>query len=176
MTTAGNLPEQPDAGGGSGAAGTPSAEALAVVRQLAAADRGLAVVATARRDGSIQASVVNAGVVEHPLSGEPVVAFVARGESVKLTFLRRRPRATVVFRAGPRWATVEGHATLIGPDDALPGFPPERIPPLLRQIFTAAGGTHDNWSEYDRVMAEERRTAVLVDLERVYWQRPVASG
>jgi hypothetical protein len=39
---------------------------------------------------------------------------------------------------------------------------------LLREIFTAAGGTHDDWDTYDRVMAEERRVAVLVTPERVY--------
>jgi hypothetical protein len=39
---------------------------------------------------------------------------------------------------------------------------------LLREIFTAAGGTHDDWDTYDRVMAEERRTAVLVTPGRVY--------
>ena len=36
------------------------------------------------------------------------------------------------------------------------------------EIFTAAGGTHDDFDEYDRVMAEERRVAVLVEPERVY--------
>jgi hypothetical protein len=39
---------------------------------------------------------------------------------------------------------------------------------LLRDIFTAAGGTHDDWDTYDRVMATERRVAVLVEPERVY--------
>ena len=39
---------------------------------------------------------------------------------------------------------------------------------LLREIFTAAGGTHDDWDGYDTVMARERRTAVLVTPERVY--------
>jgi hypothetical protein len=33
---------------------------------LAAPDQGLAVVATRRADGTIQASLVNAGVLEHP--------------------------------------------------------------------------------------------------------------
>jgi len=42
----------------------------------------------------------------------------------------------------------------------------ERLRLLLREIFTAAGGTHDDWDTYDRVMAEERRTAVLVTPER----------
>ena len=39
---------------------------------------------------------------------------------------------------------------------------------MLRAVFTAAGGTHDNWDEYDRVMAEQRRTVVLVAPSRVY--------
>ena len=35
-------------------------------------------------------------------------------------------------------------------------------------IFTAAGGTHDDWDTYDRVMREERRTAVLTSPTRTY--------
>jgi hypothetical protein len=35
-------------------------------------------------------------------------------------------------------------------------------------VFTAAGGTHDDWDEYDRVMAAERRTVVLLTPKRVY--------
>jgi hypothetical protein len=63
---------------------------------------------------------------------------------------------------------VEGPADLAGPDDGLLGLDAERVRVLLREIFTAAGGTHDDWDTYDRVMAEERRTAVLVAPERVY--------
>ena len=44
----------------------------------------------------------------------------------------------------------------------------ERLPLLLRDVFTAAGGTHDDWHEYDRVMAAERRVAVFVTPERTY--------
>ncbi len=39
---------------------------------------------------------------------------------------------------------------------------------LLREVFQAAGGTHDDWQEYDRVMREQRRTAVFVSPTRVY--------
>jgi hypothetical protein len=39
---------------------------------------------------------------------------------------------------------------------------------LLRAVFTAAGGEHEDWDEYDRVMAEQRRTVVLVEPTRVY--------
>jgi hypothetical protein len=39
---------------------------------------------------------------------------------------------------------------------------------LLRDVFQAAGGTHDDYDTYDRVMAEERRAAVLITPRRVY--------
>ena len=37
---------------------------------LGARDSGLVVVATTRADGTVQASVVNAGVMAHPVTGE----------------------------------------------------------------------------------------------------------
>jgi PPOX class probable F420-dependent enzyme len=145
-----------------------SEEDVERVRRLVSADHGLAVVATLRRDSSIHCSVVNAGVLNHPLTGRPVVGLVAMGSSRKLAHLRRHPQATVVFRAGWQWVAVEGRTSLIGPDDVLDGFDRGRVPQLLRDIFTAAGGTHDDWATYDRVMAEERRTAVLVEMDRIY--------
>jgi hypothetical protein len=33
---------------------------------------------------------------------------------------------------------------------------------VLRDIYAAAGGSHPDLAEYDRVMAAERRTAVFV--------------
>ena len=161
----------PDSAPTEGASRRPPARDVELVRRMAAADRGLAVVATARADGSIQASVVNAGVLDDPATGQPVVAFVAIGGSAKLRNLRRAARTTVVFRAGWEWVAIEGRASLAGPDDPSDGVEPARLPQLLRDIFTAAGGTHDDWPTYDRVMAEERRTAVLVQIERVYPSR-----
>ena len=140
---------------------------LSRVVRLAPLDHHLAVVATTRGDGTMQASVVNAGVIDHPVTGEPVVAFVTYGRA-KLSNLRARPRATVVFRAGWEWVAVEGSTDLSGPDDELAGLDHARIPTLIRSIFEAAGGTHDDWGTFDRVMREERRAAVLVRPERVY--------
>jgi PPOX class probable F420-dependent enzyme len=136
--------------------------------RLVAGDHGLCVVSTLRSDSTIQSSVVNAGVLPHPLTGGPVVGLVARGGSRKLANLRARPRATVVVRAGWDWVAAEGAADLAGPDDALGDLDSAQIRLLLREIFSAAGGTHDDWVTYDRVMAEERRTAVLVTPGRVY--------
>ena len=141
---------------------------IADFARLVARDQGLAVVATLRANQTIQASVVNAGVLDHPVGGHPVVGFVTRGGARKLANLRARPQLAVTVRAGWEWVTAEGTATLAGPDDPAAGLDAEGIRLLLRAVFTAAGGTHDDWASYDRVMADERRTVVLVTPERVY--------
>ena len=138
------------------------------VRELVAAERGLAVVSTLRADGTIQSSVVNAGVSAHPLRGDDTLAFVALGGSVKLRNLRADPRISVVVRAGFRWVAVEGGATLVGPDDVPDGYDSMRLPRLLRDVYLSTGATHDDWATFDRVMAEERRCAVFVAPRRVY--------
>ena len=142
------------------------------VRRLVAADSGLAVVVTVRPDGTPHASVVNAGVLPHPVDGEPVVGFVVADGTTKLRNLRTRPYASVVFRAGWEWVAAEGPVELAGPDDELPGLDPEAFRLLLRDIFSAAGGTHEDFDEYDRVMAAERRVAVLVRPTRVTGSNP----
>ncbi len=136
--------------------------------ELVPLDHGLVVVVARRADQTPHTSVVNAGVIDHPVTGERVVALVAAGGTRKLTLLRADPTIAVVVRAGWQWATVEGRAELIGPDDPVDGVDDERLRVLLRDIFTAAGGTHDDWDEYDRAMRDERRTAVLVTATRVY--------
>jgi PPOX class probable F420-dependent enzyme len=135
--------------------------------ELGRAENGLAVISTLRAQGAIQASVVNAALTRHPISDVPVVAFVTYGK-VKLGNLRERPQVSATFRSGWRWATVEGTAELIGPDDPNDHVDAERLRLLLREIFVAAGGTHDDWNTYDRVMAEQRRAAVLIEPSRVY--------
>jgi len=123
---------------------------LELVRRLVNAENGLAIVSTLRQDGSIQTSLVNAGVV-----GDDV-AFVARSSTRKIANIERAGRAAITFRSGWEWAAVEGPARVAG-DDAQ----------LLRDVFTAAGGTHDDWDTYDRVMKEEGRVAVFVEPARI---------
>ena len=141
---------------------------LAAFAALIGGDHGLCVVSTARADGTVQSTLVNAGVLNHPETGDPVVGMVIRGGTRKLVNLRARPRMTVVARVGWRWAAAEGPVWICGPDDPAPGIDAERLRVLLREVFTAAGGTHDDWDEYDRVMAADRRAVVLVTPERVY--------
>jgi PPOX class probable F420-dependent enzyme len=141
---------------------------LSAFAEFVSADHGLSVLSTLRSDGSIQASLVNAGVLPHPVTGAQVVGLVVRGGALKLRHLRADARATIVVRAGWQWATVEGTAELIGPDDPHPEVDGERLRALLRSVFQAAGGTHEDWDTYDRVMAEERRAAVLIAPGRTY--------
>ena len=138
--------------------------------ELGRLEQGLAVISTLRADSSIQSSVVNAGVLPHPLTAKPVLAFVTYGP-VKLANLRSRPQLTTTFRSGWRWAAIEGSAQLIGPDDPHPEINAERLRLLLREIFAAAGGTHDDWEAYDKVMADQHRTAVLIAPARIYSNR-----
>ncbi|GAB2987518.1 pyridoxamine 5'-phosphate oxidase family protein [Amycolatopsis acidiphila] len=141
---------------------------LSRVGKLALAEHGLATIAVARADGTVHASVVNAGLIDDPVTGRKSVGFVARGGTRKLALLRESGLGTIVFRRGWEWASVQGGAHLIGPDDPDPAFPADGVPQLLRDVFVAATGTHDDWAEYDRVMAAERRCAVFIAAERMY--------
>ncbi|MGI5126250.1 TIGR03618 family F420-dependent PPOX class oxidoreductase [Pseudonocardia sp. CA-107938] len=138
-------------------------EGLDLVRRYGAPEHWLAVLVTQRPDGRPSTSVVNAGVLPHPVSGAPTVAFVARGATAKLANLRREPTATLVFRSGWEWVAVRGSVELAGPDDELPGL--ADLPALLRDVYHAAGGHHPDLDEYDRAMAADRRTAVLLTPE-----------
>jgi PPOX class probable F420-dependent enzyme len=148
---------------------------LKLARDIGRESRGLVVVATTRPDGSVHASLVNAGVLDDPPAAAgpgPVVALVAAGGTRKLDLLRRSGRASVTFHHGWQWVSVEGPARIAGPDDPLAGLSPSELPELLRTVFRAAGGTHDDWDEFDRVMAAERRAAVLIQPARIITNRP----
>jgi hypothetical protein len=138
---------------------------LALVERLAAADHHLAVLAIARPDGSVHASLVSAGVIDDPVDGSSGVAAVVAGDSRKLRLLRSSAPPTLVFKSGFEWVAVSGPARLIGPDD---GTELGRdVSETIRSVFRAAGGTHEDWAEFDRVMAAERRCAVFVRAERI---------
>jgi PPOX class probable F420-dependent enzyme len=147
---------------------------LALVRQRLAEDHHLVVLITTTADhDEPQVAVVNAAVLDHPTTGEPVVALVAR-RGAKLGNLRRRPQATVVARAGWEWVAVTGPVELSGPDDPNPAFDDESQRQLLRRIYVDAGGHHPDMNIYDQVMLDERRCAVLIHPARI-WSNPAGS-
>lgn len=152
---------------------TPTRDPLALVRSRAAENRNLAVLITVGDSPDPQVSLVNAAVIDHPLDGHQVVAFVGRTGS-KLRNLRLRPRATLVFQAGWEWVAVRGDVELSGPDDPYSEIDSEAQRQLLRTIFAAAGGEHPDLGGYDQAMLDERRCAVLVEPEHV-WSNPQGS-
>lgn len=139
------------------------------VRRVVDLENGLANLSTLRADGSVQATVVNAGVIDHPVTHQPVAAFVGRPGTHKLDYLRANPTATLCWRAGWAWATAEGTTELVGPDDPVAGISSDALTALLRAIYSASGGgEHEDWADYDRVMAAEGRIAVLLTPRRIY--------
>lgn len=139
---------------------------VALVARYGAAEHWLATLTTVRITGDPSVSVVNAGLLAHPVTGDTVLGFVARARTAKLANLRHRARAALLFRHGWEWVAAHGSTELAGPDEPLDGLPAEHLPRLLRDIYVAAGGHHPNMSDYDRVMAVERRTAVLLRPDR----------
>ena len=108
-------------------------------------------------------------MLDHPVTGELVVAFISRGAARELADIRERPGVTVVFRSGWEWIAVEGDAELAGPNDRLDGLDPSDVPLLLRTVYAAAvGGEPDEWAELDGTLAAEGHTAVLLRPQGVY--------
>ena len=74
---------------------------LEPVRRIVPAEHGLCSVSVVRADGTPHSSLVNAGVLDHPLTGAPVVGYVTYGP-VKLGTLRSRPATSILWRSGWR--------------------------------------------------------------------------
>jgi PPOX class probable F420-dependent enzyme len=142
------------------------------VRSFLAQETGLAVVSTTQADGRVLSSVVNCGVIDHPVSGAPCVVLVSRGAAARIGHVRRGSQVTIAVRRGWSWVSVTGRADLIGPDDLPDTIDAEALRILLRDVYTAAGGTHDDWDEYDRAMIDDGRTAVLVSPDRILGVTP----
>jgi hypothetical protein len=104
---------------------------------LAHGERGLVVVSTLRADGTIQSSLVNAGVLAHPATSETVLGFVTAGP-VKLANLRARPQVTATFGDGWQWAAVEGPPS--SPDRTTPSHGWPRRPPVTASGHLLCGG------------------------------------
>lgn len=138
---------------------------FADVRHYASSEQGLCVAAVTRADGSVHTSVVNAGPMPHPISGVDVVSLVVRSDAFKLGRFRETGRGSLTFRRGWRWVSVEGRCDIFAP-----GTTEVDLPALLRDIFMVAGGTHDDWDEFDRVMANEQRAGVLIHPDRIIGQ------
>ena len=135
------------------------------VRIVAGRD-SLAVATTARPDGTVHASVVNAGVLPTPSPGNRASDSshaAILGSSPISARAAGRQSSSAMVSTGWQWRKWRVSSGRRPADD----LGPRQLAELLRGIFVAAGGTHEDWDEFDRVMEEEERTAVLVGTDRI---------
>ena len=130
-------------------------------------ETGLATVSTTQADGRVLSSVVNCGVIEHPITGATCVAFVSGSKAARLKHIDRGSQVTISVRRGWAWSSVTGPADLIRPENPPEDIDHEKMRLLLREVFHAAGGLHDDLDEYDRAMAQEKRVVICVNPERI---------
>jgi PPOX class probable F420-dependent enzyme len=114
-----------------------------------------AVLATFRRDGRPQLSVVGATVDEQ---GRVIIS--TRQTAIKTKNLRRDPRVSVIVMSPGfygDWAQVEGTAEIVEQPEAIE---------LLVDYYRRMAGEHDDWDDYRAAMIREQRVLVRFDIER----------
>jgi PPOX class probable F420-dependent enzyme len=115
------------------------------------------VLATRRKNGSIQMSPVTVGL---SIDGKAIIS--SRETAYKVNNLRRDPRAalcaiTSSFHGGG-WAQVNGSAEIVSLPEAL-----EILVYLQRQVY----GEHKSWPEFHERMAREKRVIIRIHIESV---------
>jgi PPOX class probable F420-dependent enzyme len=120
------------------------------------------VLTTFRRDGGAQMSIITVGAYREG------AAFTTTEDRAKIMNLRRNPRCSLLV-SEDNWRSyvvLEGQAQVLASDttDA------EELKHALRDVYRSASGgkEHPDWDDYDRVMVEDRRAAVVVVPGRVY--------
>ena len=145
---------------------------LALVQQFLNDETGLATVSTVQNDGRVLSSVANCGVITNPTTATECVALVSVGSAARLQHIRHGSEVTIAIRRGWNWVAVTGKAQLIGPNDRVDKIDSEGLRLLLREIYIAAGGHHDDFEEYDREMVRSKRAAILVEPTRIIGNQP----
>jgi PPOX class probable F420-dependent enzyme len=115
-----------------------------------------AVLATRRRDGAPQMSIIACNV-----DGDGKVVVSTRETAVKAKNVRRDPRVSLLVLPDNgvygRWIQVDGTASVLSLPDAME--------PLVDYYRTTAG-EHPDWDDYRAAMERERRVLLRIELER----------
>lgn len=113
------------------------------------------ILATRRRNGTLQMSPVTVGVDS---AGRAIIS--SRETAYKVNNLRRDPRAALCAITssfhGEGWVQINGSATIISLPDAL-----DTLIGLHRQAY----GEHKNWSDFHARMAREKRVIIRIEIE-----------
>jgi PPOX class probable F420-dependent enzyme len=114
-----------------------------------------AVLATRRRDGSPQMSIVVCCA-----DGDGRIVVSSRETAMKTKNLMRDSRASIcVFSDGffGPWVQIDGTATVV--------HLPEAMEPLV-DYYRTLSGEHPNWDEYRAAMESEQRVLLRIDPQR----------
>ena len=115
-----------------------------------------AVLATRRRDGAPQMSIIACNV---DADGKVVVS--TRETAVKAKNVRRDPRVSVLVLPDNgvygRWIQVDGTASVLSLPDAME---------QLVDYYRTTAGEHPDWDDYRAAMERERRVLLRIELER----------
>jgi PPOX class probable F420-dependent enzyme len=118
-------------------------------------DHHNAVLATFRRDGRPQLSVVGVTVDEQ---GRVIIS--TRQTAIKTKNLRRDPRVSVIVMSAGfygDWAQVEGTAEIVEQTEAIE---------LLVDYYRRMAGEHEDWDDYRAAMVREQRVLLRFEIER----------
>ena len=127
------------------------------------ASRGNAVLATIRRSGVPQLSVVTYAWYPDD-EGRALVRISTTDGRAKVANLRRDPRASLLVERGWAYAAVEGSVEL-SPVSA--DRHDDTVEELIR-VYRDANGEHPDWDDYRRAMVEDRRLVVRLVVDRAY--------
>lgn len=134
-------------------------------RELLATSR-LGVLATIKRDGRPQMSVVTYGYDRD----EDVLRISLTDDRAKTRNLRRDPRASLHVTSSnwSSWAVVEGRASL----SAVAADPQDDAVEALVDYYRRTAGEHPDWNDYRTAMVRESRVLMTLPIEHIYGQPP----
>ncbi|MBB5786961.1 PPOX class F420-dependent oxidoreductase [Jiangella mangrovi] len=126
------------------------------------AGQNLGVLATVKRDGRPQVSVVT----YHYDLGTDLVRVSVRDPLAKTRNLRRDPRATLQATGpgGGTWVAAEGVATLT----PVARDPHDDTVEALVEHYRDARGEHPDWDDFRAAMVRDERVLVSIAVDHVY--------
>jgi PPOX class probable F420-dependent enzyme len=120
------------------------------------------VLATTRRDGRPQMSLVTGGML-----ADGRLAIATYPSRIKARNARRDPRASVAVMGDQfddAWVQIDGDAVVLDMPEAAD---------LFVEYFRCISGEHPDWDEYRRAMADQGKCLIVVSPTR--WS-PVSTG
>ena len=120
------------------------------------------VLATTRRDGRPQMSLVTGGMI-----GDGRLAISSYPGRAKVRNVRANPQVSVVVMGSEfndEWVQIDGDAVALDVPEAVDG---------LVEYFRSISGEHPDWDEYRQAMEDQGKSVILIEPTR--WG-PVSKG